>query len=241
MRTTKPIFLCASQSSTAICMSMDHHQQPSSSSSSVQLGGRAIDRHNPIIRDGRRFISTATAPCSSSQLPPINPKPYHQLPKTNIDSNNNSSPSSNSSKPRGKSKKSGGDIKKKKKNSTYAAAPRMPSTGNVVKKKSFRGNTLGDFITPPGSSRYLLGDTGFLDGLSDNDPVLGLAPVEPKKQTPLSVVNYQDKSTVASKLSTFSSRSEKPTSNQVRSLIFSYILFLNNLIILFSYILYERL
>lgn len=64
-------FLCASQASTAV-------DQPSSSPA-----GRAIDRHNPIIADGRRSNFTSKTifpnpPCSS-HYSPINPLPYHQL------------------------------------------------------------------------------------------------------------------------------------------------------------------
>lgn len=70
---------CASQASTAICRSMqDQIITPgsSSSSSTIYLGGssssRAIDRHNPIIRDARR-ITKINPPCSFQT--PINPKP----------------------------------------------------------------------------------------------------------------------------------------------------------------------
>ncbi|GAU35349.1 hypothetical protein TSUD_337410 [Trifolium subterraneum] len=46
---------CASQASTAICLTTDHASSSSSSSSNtVQFGGRAIDRHNPIITDPKR-------------------------------------------------------------------------------------------------------------------------------------------------------------------------------------------
>ncbi|KAJ9694565.1 hypothetical protein PVL29_010176 [Vitis rotundifolia] len=51
---------CASQASTAICVSME---PGSSSSSAIDQGGRAIDRHNPIIRDARRSsVKTLTTP-----------------------------------------------------------------------------------------------------------------------------------------------------------------------------------
>ncbi|KAJ6425557.1 hypothetical protein OIU84_026182 [Salix udensis] len=42
---------CASQASTAICMSMDRP----SSSSTVQLGGPSIDRRDPISRHQKRI------------------------------------------------------------------------------------------------------------------------------------------------------------------------------------------
>ncbi|XP_010452106.1 PREDICTED: protein SODIUM POTASSIUM ROOT DEFECTIVE 1 [Camelina sativa] len=78
--------LCASQASaTTICSSMDKTSQPSSSSSSssatIRLGGRAIDRHNPIIRDGRRLTlppSPNLNPSSSSS------STYHTPLKTRL-------------------------------------------------------------------------------------------------------------------------------------------------------------
>ncbi|CDY18449.1 BnaA04g21380D [Brassica napus] len=48
---------CASQASTAICSSMDHIPKPTTTTFVVddeKLSDRAIDRHNPIIKDGRR-------------------------------------------------------------------------------------------------------------------------------------------------------------------------------------------
>lgn len=69
-------FFCASQASTAV-------DQPSSTPATVAAAGRFIDRHNPIIADGRRSNVTSRTnfpnpPCSS-QYSPINPLPYHQL------------------------------------------------------------------------------------------------------------------------------------------------------------------
>ncbi|KAH9672096.1 protein sodium potassium root defective 1 [Citrus sinensis] len=207
---------CASQASTAICLSMQ--QDEASSSSTIHLGGRAIDRHNPIIRDGRRLAKALpSAPCSS-EPPPINPKPYHQLPKPN----NNKKSSSSSSK------KSSSDKKKKSSSNSKPLAEQtnkiLSSTNNDatiykdcytampadIKKKSCA--QLGDFITPPGSSRYLLSDAGFIDGLSDYDPVLALVPeTGPEKTSTL--INEDDSS--AAKSPSSSSRSEKPPSNQV--------------------------
>ncbi|EOA22758.1 hypothetical protein CARUB_v10003472mg [Capsella rubella] len=75
--------LCASQASpTTICSTMDKTSQPSSSSSAtIRLGGRAIDRHNPIIRDGRRLTPPASPnlnPSSSSS------STYHTPLKTRL-------------------------------------------------------------------------------------------------------------------------------------------------------------
>ncbi|KAJ4891825.1 Chloroplast-targeted copper chaperone protein [Raphanus sativus] len=52
-----PMF-CASQASTAICSSMDHIHRPTTATVAAdkedKSSSRAIDRHNPIIKDGRR-------------------------------------------------------------------------------------------------------------------------------------------------------------------------------------------
>ncbi|KAE8719051.1 hypothetical protein F3Y22_tig00109978pilonHSYRG00017 [Hibiscus syriacus] len=62
-----------------------------SSASAVQLGGKAIDRHNPIIRDAKRFSRTLPSNPCTSQPPPINPVPYHQLKKNQKKSSSKSS------------------------------------------------------------------------------------------------------------------------------------------------------
>ncbi|GMI84719.1 HEAVY METAL ASSOCIATED PROTEIN 21, SODIUM POTASSIUM ROOT DEFECTIVE 2 [Hibiscus trionum] len=128
---------CASQASTSIYLSMGEAASPSSSlASAIQLGGRAIDRHNPIIRDAKRFST--------------NPLPSNQI--TLRKNGKGSSPS----KPKNDHKKSS------TKNSSL-----KPTTGN--------GKAKGiDLVTPPGSSRYLLGDSVFSDGISDYDPVCAL-------------------------------------------------------------------
>uniref|UniRef100_A0A6N2MQ15 HMA domain-containing protein n=1 Tax=Salix viminalis TaxID=40686 RepID=A0A6N2MQ15_SALVM len=181
---------CASQASTAICMSME---QPSSSST-IQLGGRALDRYNPIIRDQKRIPrALPLAPCTS-QPPPISPVPYQLLHKSKksssknkvSDQSGNKKSSSTKSKPKPKpsdqrSKKiqfkpTDIDDDKKKSTATYLNAPK-----DIVGRSWARP---GDFITPPGSTRYLLGDTAFFDDLTDYDPVLSqLIPVESSRNT----------------------------------------------------------
>ncbi|CAI0472568.1 unnamed protein product [Linum tenue] len=157
---------CASQASTAICMSMD---QPSSSSSSAQLGGRAIDRHNPIIRDLRRAPRVLpNPPCTASHPPPISPRPYNLLDKTK------------------KLKKT------KTKNSSSTAAsnhqqkqtPSSSSTSLSVARNVVSKSWPVDLVTPPGSSRYLLSDSVFFDGFSDFDPVPEPETSEPEKKVP---------------------------------------------------------
>ncbi|EOA28993.1 hypothetical protein CARUB_v10025244mg [Capsella rubella] len=48
---------CASQASTAICSSMDHVHKPNNTVDDERSSGRAIDRHNPIIKDPRRSFT----------------------------------------------------------------------------------------------------------------------------------------------------------------------------------------
>ncbi|WJX11806.1 hypothetical protein P8452_02373 [Trifolium repens] len=185
---------CASQASTAICLSME--QASCSSSNTIQLGGRVIDRHNPIINDSRRSTSkTLTAPCSSSSQLPIDPKK-----KTS---------SSSSSKPsNGHNMKNGTKVYEEKKKST-AEEQKVTEHVNksyyskpidfILKRKSIK--LPADSITPHGSTRSLLSDTAFLDGSIDNDPVLALTKVDDKKAE----IVAQDESNPASKLSNSSS------------------------------------
>ncbi|CAJ1896524.1 unnamed protein product [Sphenostylis stenocarpa] len=170
---------CASQASTAICLSMD---QPSSSSSSIsnttQFGGRAIDRHNPIITDPRRTPSRDFIVPSSPSKSHIDPKPLHDLPKAKKNS---------SSKPSGQKKKNAAKgLDQKKKSSAgkltehftnnYSSKP----IDSILRRSWVRPPT--DLITPPGSSRYLLGDTPSFDaGSSVYDPVLALTNVDKEK------------------------------------------------------------
>ncbi|KAG7638827.1 Protein SODIUM POTASSIUM ROOT DEFECTIVE 2 [Arabidopsis thaliana] len=48
---------CASQASTAICSSMNHVHKSTTTDEDERNSGRAIDRHNPIIKDGRRSFA----------------------------------------------------------------------------------------------------------------------------------------------------------------------------------------
>ncbi|KAK8651200.1 hypothetical protein V6N13_140812 [Hibiscus sabdariffa] len=142
---------CASQASTSIYLSMDE-AAPSSSSlaSAIQLGGRAIDRHNPIIRDAKRFTTT---PLPSNQVS-LRKKGKNDHKK------NSSSVSAKSNDQKKKSSAKNGSLK--------------PTTGN--------GKAKGiDLVTPPGSTRYLLGDSVLSDGISVYDPVWALVPAEENK------------------------------------------------------------
>ncbi|KAF2288741.1 hypothetical protein GH714_012133 [Hevea brasiliensis] len=204
--------------------------QPSSSSSSslppiIPLGGRAIDRHNPIIRDQKRTPRALTlAPCTS-QSPPINPQPYHLLHKTENDpaeaaskktkndqAKNKSSRKLKERKDKKSSSKAAGDDVAHKKDSSSSSSSSSTHVGNkeddIVRKSSAKR---GDFIIPPESSRYLLSEKDFLDGLSDYDPVLALVPTEPNMPSSAQANSKQQES--ISKPSS-NSNSERP-SNQV--------------------------
>ncbi|MBA0605791.1 hypothetical protein Godav_018329 [Gossypium davidsonii] len=161
--------LYASQVTTSICLSMDEAVS-SSCSSAVQLGGRAIDRHNPIIRDAKRFNT--------------NPSPYNQL-RTN----------GNGSSGKSKSKDH------KKKSWTKKSSLKLPTD-----TEDSNGSKGIDFVTPPGSSRYLLGNSGFLDEISDYDPAWVLVPFQ---ENQIKVVK-RDQSVVSEP-----SFSDKPSKDQV--------------------------
>lgn len=188
---------CASQASTAICLSMD--QASCSSSNAILLGGRTIDRHNPIINDSRRSTSkSVTVPCSSSQSP-INPKPYHELHKAKRNSS-----SKNATK---------GHDNQKKKSTAEKLTEHVTSTAkpidSIVRRSWLKPPT--DLITPPGSTRSLLGDKALLDGSSDYDPVLALTTTVNNKT---SQAVHQDETNPVSKFPS-SSHPKSASSDQV--------------------------
>ncbi|KAF8091782.1 hypothetical protein N665_0436s0044 [Sinapis alba] len=134
---------CASQASTATA----NHDERS-------VMARAIDRHNPIIKDGRRSF---TAPCSSGD---DYIAPYRQLSKiTRI-------PSSPSPSGDGKMVQ----VVKGRKSTSGSLLKLLSSDNNIsLARKSF-----GCFdvtkSTPPGSTRYLLGtDPVSLSGSTGKD------------------------------------------------------------------------
>ncbi|AEE79105.1 Chloroplast-targeted copper chaperone protein [Arabidopsis thaliana] len=133
------MFYCASQASTA------------TANGERTVTARAIDRHNPIIKDGRRSF---TAPCSSGD---DYVAPYRQLSKiTRVPS-------------------SSGDGK-----SVQVDKGRRSNSGSLMKlisydvslaRKSF-GCVVATPKTPPGSTRYLLGsDPVSLAGSTGQDTV----------------------------------------------------------------------
>lgn len=204
---------CASQASTAICLSME--PASCSSSNTIQLGGKTIDRHNPIISDSRRTTtSKALATPCSSQLP-IDPKPYH-------DQQHQKAKKNSSSRPSGQNKKKvlkGHDQKKStaEKLTEHVTNSYISKPIDSVLRRSWL-KPPGELFTPPGSTRCLLSDTSLWDGLSDNDPVLALETVDNKKAQ----VVHQNETNLASKPSS-SSHKKSGSSDQVsfRSLFFS--------------------
>ncbi|XP_061366669.1 UDP-glucuronic acid decarboxylase 1-like [Gastrolobium bilobum] len=189
--------------------SMDQASSSSSSSSpssnTIQFGGRAIDRHNPIITDSRRTPSRDLNAPSSSSKPPIVPKPFHKAKK-------NSTPKPSEQKKKNASK--GQDQKKKKKSAAekltklitnnYSSKP----VDSIPQRSWVRPHS--DIITPHGSSRYLLSDTASSVGALDYDPVLALTKVDNEKAQ----VVHQDEINHSSKPSSCSPP-KSGSSNQV--------------------------
>ncbi|OIV90489.1 hypothetical protein TanjilG_32706 [Lupinus angustifolius] len=186
---------CTSQASTAICLSMDPSAS-CSSSNTIQLGGKAIDRHNPIIiSDSRRT--------TSKSLTTIDPKPYHE--QQNQKAKNKNSSSKPSSKKNEKAIK-GHDQKKKSiaekvtehVSNSYSSKP----IDSVLRRSWLKPPS--ELFTPPGSTRCLLSDVTLVDGLSDNEPVLALAMVNDNKKAQ---IVHQNETILGSKPSSSSLKS----------------------------------
>lgn len=202
--------------------SMEIEQASSSSSSSsypsspvIQLGGRALDRHNPIICDGRRNITapnTLLTPPREFSRPPFSPQPHHhQLTKSK----------KTSSKVNRKIKNKIPFVKHE--NEEKESSDNLPST-DILKKSSLIPTDivtrsfakLSDLVAPPppplvGSSRYLLeSDTQsqYFDGLPEVDPVYDINPVDDYKE--LKTEANQDESTSSTTQPTLS-QEPKPT------------------------------
>lgn len=175
---------CASQSSTAICLNTDHASS-SSSSNTIQFGGRAIDRHNPIITDPKRTPARDfTLPASPSPSP-INPKPLHHLKKT----------------------------KKKKSTTTAENSTQLKHIANNFSSKPFDSilrrswvKPPSDLITPP-SSRYLL------DDITSLDTVLGSTKVDDNKKK--AQVSHEDENNHSSKQHSTPSAPNSSSTSQV--------------------------
>ncbi|XP_008442592.2 protein SODIUM POTASSIUM ROOT DEFECTIVE 2-like [Cucumis melo] len=213
--------------------SMEIEQASSSSSSSsypsspvIQLGGRALDRHNPIICDGRRNITapnTLLTPPREFSRPPFSPQPHHhQLTKSK----------KTSSKVNRKIKNKIPFVKHE--NEEKESSDNLPST-DILKKSSFIPTDivtrsfakLSDLVAPPppplvGSSRYLLeSDTQsqYFDGLPEVDPVYDINPVDDYKE--LKTEAYQDESTSSTTQPTLSQEPKPTPTKQVVVLMVS--------------------
>ncbi|KAL9993502.1 putative heavy metal-associated domain, HMA, heavy metal-associated domain superfamily [Helianthus debilis subsp. tardiflorus] len=146
---------CASQAAITT-MDSDIHHHPSSSK-----GGRAIDRHNPIIQDQKRLTTTTTlnpTPPPPSPLPPNNKKKSKNT-KTNND--------------------------QKRKTTAFADEnneEQLVTINNNHQVVRRQGGVLlgwgctrpGDFISPANSSRFLLSDKALSDQF---DPLLKQVPL----------------------------------------------------------------
>ncbi|KAL0555546.1 hypothetical protein IC582_009494 [Cucumis melo] len=213
--------------------SMEIEQASSSSSSSsypsspvIQLGGRALDRHNPIICDGRRNITapnTLLTPPREFSRPPFSPQPHHhQLTKSK----------KTSSKVNRKIKNKIPFVKHE--NEEKESSDNLPST-DILKKSSFIPTDivtrsfakLSDLVAPPppplvGSSRYLLeSDTQsqYFDGLPEVDPVYDINPVDDYKE--LKTEANQDESTSSTTQPTLSQEPKPTPTKQVVVLMVS--------------------
>ncbi|AES81773.1 putative heavy metal-associated domain, HMA [Medicago truncatula] len=203
---------CASQASTAICLNTNHASSSSSSNTINHFGGRAIDRHNPIITDPKRTPArdlTVTAPSSPSPLP-INPKHVHEKAKKNTTSKLSDKKKKNATK-------STHDQKKKSTTTTEKVTEHIANNYSSKPVDSILRRSwvkpASDLITPPTSSRYLLGDTVSLDGVLDYEPVLGLTKVDDNKKN--AQVLHEDEDKHSSKQYSSSSVPKSSSTNQV--------------------------
>lgn len=214
---------CASQASTAICLTTDHASSSSSSNNTIQFGGRAIDRHNPIIADPRRTPSRdlTHAPSSSSS-----PKPSHDLQKPK----KNTTPPKPSDKKKKKKnvaiKGHGHDHDQKKKSTAEKVTEHVANNYSSkpiesILRRSWVRPPSDLIITPPTSSRYLLGDTISLDAVSDNyEPVLALTKKVDSNKKKAKAVHEDGENNHSSKRSS-SSVPKSGSSDQVSYLSFS--------------------
>ncbi|KAG2309238.1 hypothetical protein Bca52824_028986 [Brassica carinata] len=154
---------CTSQASTAICSSMDHIHKPTTTTvvDDEKLSGRAIDRHNPIIKDGKR----------SSVV-----DEYIRIPASPADGE-----ISNKTLEIYKGRRSvTGTARKSTGGGGAAALLKLITNDLSLARKSFScvARPASEFLkTPPGSTRYLLGsDPGSLTGSAGQDTVAPKSP-----------------------------------------------------------------
>ncbi|KAF5200809.1 Sodium potassium root defective [Thalictrum thalictroides] len=138
---------CSSPASTAICSSSVDQ------GSIIRLGGRAIDRHNPHLRDGRRSSSRTTSNTITTTIPSSS-QLQSQAP-SQLESH--SKPSKKLTKFYHHKKSSRGA--RKSSSSTYT------STSSSAKPYNLNNTS------PTGSTRYLLSDTISSDLLTECEPL----------------------------------------------------------------------
>lgn len=162
---------CASQASTAICSSMDHIQKRSTTTvdNDERNSGRAIDRHNPIIKDGRRssvddYIRIPASPADGEIISNKTLEIYKAR----------RSITARRSTGGGGGGGGGGGA---------AALLKLITSDISLARKSFScvARPACDFIkTPPGSTRYLLGsDPDSISRSTGQDPVKTTAAQSP--------------------------------------------------------------
>lgn len=153
---------CASQASTAICSSMDHVHKSSTTVDDERSSGRAIDRHNPIIKDARRSFTDdfIKLPASAEDGEISNKKLEIYKGRRSIT---------------GRRSTGGGG--------GAAALLKLITNDISLARKSFScvARPACDFInTPVGSTRFLLGsDPDFISGSADQDPAKTVEAVAP--------------------------------------------------------------
>ncbi|KAJ8445992.1 hypothetical protein Cgig2_017495 [Carnegiea gigantea] len=174
---------CTSQNSATIISSNMELLSSASSSispscssgpSSFTPGGRAIDRHNPIITDEKRRGSGSAPATPRANIHPI--KPTTGSPKPPQQHN---------------PKRSRKLLERRRKNSPKPTSTRDDDDDEKGKNVSKRSDLLTkaactvarpgtNYISPPESSRYLLDESSsVIDVLSNFDPVLKLVPKNP--------------------------------------------------------------
>lgn len=156
---------CASQASTAICSSMDHIHKSTTTvdHDNEHSRGRAIDRHNPIIKDGRRSFADdySKIPASAEDGEISNKKLEIYKGRRTIT---------------GRRSTSGGG-------GAASSLLKLITNDIGLARKSFScvARPTSDFIkTPPGSTRFLLGsDPVSLSGSSGQDQIRTVATQAP--------------------------------------------------------------
>ncbi|KAL0822942.1 hypothetical protein Bca101_046619 [Brassica carinata] len=128
------------------------------SSATIRLGGRAIDRHNPIIRDGRRF-TPPPSPNHNSSTSSASSSTYHTPLKTRLGLESSEQPR----------------VAKRKSKKGQCNGGKSP-IGCPNQWRMFATGPNSD--TPQSSSRYLLSNPVFFDGFVDSDPIP--LPIEPE-------------------------------------------------------------